>query len=40
MSRTWFITGAAHGFGREWAEAALARATWRGWEPVSIAAFG
>jgi NAD(P)-dependent dehydrogenase (short-subunit alcohol dehydrogenase family) len=25
MSRTWFITGAAHGFGREWAEAALAR---------------
>jgi NAD(P)-dependent dehydrogenase (short-subunit alcohol dehydrogenase family) len=25
MSRTWFITGAARGFGREWAEAALAR---------------
>jgi len=23
MSRTWFITGAGHGFGREWAEAAL-----------------
>jgi NAD(P)-dependent dehydrogenase (short-subunit alcohol dehydrogenase family) len=25
MSRTWFITGAARGFGREWAEAALER---------------
>src|SRR6201996_1904682 len=25
MSRTWFITGAARGFGREWAEAALTR---------------
>jgi NAD(P)-dependent dehydrogenase (short-subunit alcohol dehydrogenase family) len=25
MSKTWFITGASKGFGREWAEAALAR---------------
>jgi NAD(P)-dependent dehydrogenase (short-subunit alcohol dehydrogenase family) len=25
MSRTWFITGASKGFGREWAEAALER---------------
>src|ERR1700761_5223976 len=25
MSRTWFITGAGRGFGREWAEAALER---------------
>src|SRR6201999_4304256 len=24
MSRTWFITGAAHGFGREWRAAARA----------------
>ncbi len=25
MSKTWFITGASKGFGREWAEAALER---------------
>ena len=25
MTRTWFITGASRGFGREWAEAALER---------------
>src|SRR5258705_7255745 len=25
MTRTWFITGASKGFGREWAEAALDR---------------
>ncbi len=25
MTKTWFITGASKGFGREWAEAALER---------------
>jgi NAD(P)-dependent dehydrogenase (short-subunit alcohol dehydrogenase family) len=25
MAKTWFITGASKGFGREWAEAALER---------------
>ena len=25
MAKTWFITGASRGFGREWAEAALER---------------
>ncbi len=25
MTKTWFITGASKGFGREWAEAALKR---------------
>jgi NAD(P)-dependent dehydrogenase (short-subunit alcohol dehydrogenase family) len=47
--KTWFITGASRGFGRIWAEAALARGdaraayrqrldTWNAWRPLAAKA--